>query len=96
LYDLRIINVFMTHCEPANSIIVLLGGIRPVALAADTTETTVRRWRLPIESGGTGGFIPRKKFGALTDFARSKGIELPVTAFFELDAVPLSKPNEAA
>ena len=86
----------MSHCEPANSIICLLGGIRPVAAAARTTETTVRRWRLPIASGGTGGFIPRKNFASLVEFARSQGIELPVAAFFERDAVPKPTQGEEA
>ena len=76
----------MSHCEPANSIIIALGGIRPVAAAADTTETTVRRWRLPIESGGTGGYIPRKKHAALIDLAEQLGVQLTPTNFIEAPA----------
>lgn len=78
----------MHHCEPANSIIIALGGIRPVAVAADTTETTVRRWRLPVESGGTGGFIPRKKHAALLNLAEKVGVDLTSAAFLDTDFAP--------
>lgn len=84
----------MSHCEPANSIIIALGGIRPVAIAADTTETTVRRWRLPVESGGTGGFIPRKKHAALLDLADKMGVELSSAAFIDTAFAP--QPEQAA
>jgi hypothetical protein len=86
----------MSHCEPANTIIALLGGIRPTAIAAETTETTVRRWRLPIESGGTGGFIPRKKHAALLALARQIGVDLPPLAFLDVSALPERAASEAA
>ena len=86
----------MSHCEPANTIIVLLGGIRPTAIAADTTETTVRRWRLPVASTGTGGFIPRNKHAALMEYGRGIGVELTPAAFIDASALPKPETLEAS
>ena len=66
-----------------------------MAIAADTTETTVRRWRLPVESGGTGGFIPRKKHATLMALAEKLGVDLSSAAFIDATLAP-SKSVEAA
>lgn len=77
------------HCEPAAKIILLLGGLSAVAEAANTTATTVQRWRLPAQKGGTGGYVPRKYHDALIKFAKAKGIALPPVAFLDATAVPV-------
>lgn len=72
------------HCEPASTIIKTLGGLTAVAKGVDSTPTTVHRWRLPSEKGGTGGFIPRKHHTRLIAMAESRGIEIPPSAFIDL------------
>ncbi len=78
------------HCEPASSLIKLLGGLTEVSQATGVTLTTVQRWRLTTESGGTGGHIPRKYHSALIDHARGRGIELPPAAFVDVSVVPVA------
>lgn len=82
------------QCEPAAQIISKLGGLTAVAKAADVTPTSVQRWRLPSEKGGTGGFIPRKYHGALVTLAAAKGVTLPLHAF--IDAAAAKAAFEAA
>lgn len=77
-------------CEPAKTIIALLGGVTAVSRGVDTSHVTVQRWRFPIERGGTGGFIPRKHHPALMEMAREKGIDLPAAAFVDVNFVPAS------
>lgn len=74
------------QCEPAAQIIRTLGGLSVVAKAADVTPTSVQRWRLPSEKGGTGGFIPRKHHDAIVKLAAERGIALPLHAFIDVDA----------
>lgn len=76
------------RCDPADSIIKLLGGLSAVAKAANTTATTVMRWRMPREKGGTGGFVPRKYHDFLISLAAEKGIDLAPAAFVDTAALP--------
>lgn len=46
--------------EPATTVIRDLGGLGAVSRLLDTSVHTVKRWRMPIEKGGTNGGIPRK------------------------------------
>lgn len=48
------------HMEPAKTIIDALGGVPTVAEITGAHVTRVRRWRLPLSSGGTDGAIPRE------------------------------------
>lgn len=48
------------HMEPAKTIIDVLGGVPAVAEITGAHVTRVRRWRLPLSSGGTDGAIPRE------------------------------------
>lgn len=75
------------HLEPAASIIQLLGGLSAVAGAVSTTTTTVQRWRLPKEKGGTGGYIPRWWHDKIIAAAEAKGVALPAAAFFDITAL---------
>ena len=78
----------MQQFEPAHSIIELIGGVPATAQAAGITETSVRRWRMRTESGGTGGYIPRKWHAKLIEHAGRRGIALPPSAFLNLALVP--------
>ncbi len=84
------------HCEPAASIIRLLGGLTALASAAQTTPTTVQRWRLPNEKGGTGGFIPRRHHALILKHARKVGVGLTPAAFLDVKAVPRASRSRAA
>lgn len=71
------------HLDPAASIIAVLGGLSSVAKAANTSTTTVQRWRLPKQKGGTGGFIPRRHHEALLAKSSELGICLKRVAFID-------------
>lgn len=76
-----------THLEPAASIIQLLGGLSAAAGALSSNTTTVQRWRLPKEKGGTGGYIPRWWHDKILAAAEAKGVSLPAAAFFDITAL---------
>lgn len=43
---------------PASLVIAKLGGIDATAALVERHRSVVNRWRLPKESGGTGGIVP--------------------------------------
>jgi hypothetical protein len=83
-------------CEPATTIILGLGGSAAVSATTGVTPTTVLRWRIRSEKGGTGGFIPRKYHDQIRRMAAEKGATLPVAAFFDLEIAAAVFPREAA
>lgn len=83
-------------CEPATTIILGLGGSGAVSAKTDVTPTTVLRWRIRNEKGGTGGFIPRKYHDQIRELAAEKGVSLPVAAFFDPEIAAATFPREAA
>lgn len=73
--------------NPAQTIIQKLGGDRAVCdmlreSGDKCTISTVCRWRLPKEKGGTGGLIPSKRVMRLIDAAAKCGIRLRTDDFF--------------
>jgi len=86
----------MNHCEPASSIISLLGGVTAVSRGVSTSHVTVLRWRLSKKQGGTGGFIPRKHHARLAAMAKDQGLELPPAAFLDVSLVPARSDKESA
>ena len=65
------------YCEPAASILALLGGIEPVVGWLGVAQSTVCRFRHPKAIGGRDGFIPRRYWDALIAMGRDKcGVEL--------------------
>ena len=68
--------------EPASTIIRLLGGPKKVADEIKIHRTRVSKWKLPKESGGTGGTIPPKHIPRLMRFALREKIDLRYSAFF--------------
>lgn len=79
------------HLDPAATIIALLGGLSAVAEAADTSTTTVQRWRLPRTKGGSDGYIPRRHHAALIKRSRRIGVALTHAAFLDPSALPRVK-----
>ena len=76
--------------EPANSIIIKLGGLTAVSKAVGVTPHTVMRWRMPKHTGGTGGVIPHWHIAAILDFAEKIKVELR-----EADFAPIIKGRAA-
>jgi hypothetical protein len=72
------------HLEPAASIIDAFGGLSATAEAAETTTTTVQRWRRPKSKGGTGGYIPRWHHEKLIARAQAMGWVLNPGAFYDV------------
>ena len=65
------------RCEPAATIIEKLGGVSQTARLAGVSHSTVSRWKLSKEEGGTGGAIPGHNIARLVANARrEKGIVL--------------------
>ncbi|KZL17514.1 hypothetical protein PsWM33_05253 [Pseudovibrio sp. WM33] len=46
--------------EPATTVIRDLGGLGATSRILETGVHTIKRWRNPVEKGGTNGAIPRK------------------------------------
>lgn len=69
----------MNHPEsPAEKVITIFGGVRPLAREIGRNPSSVVRWRRPKEEGGTGGSVPSALQGKLLSLARARG--LPLTA----------------
>ena len=67
--------------EPAKTIIERLGGAVKVARRLGVAISTVRRWSMPIEKGGTGGRIPQWRWPALIEMAADEGVALDMHDF---------------
>lgn len=68
-------------CEPAYSIMKLLGGPSPTARGLDLKPHSTLRWQQPVEKRGSGGSIPFKYHDKIIALAAERGIELPRGAF---------------
>lgn len=67
--------------NPAQTIIVRLGGEALVASVTGTAYTAPYRWQAARAKGGTGGLIPQRHHRTLIDYARSRGIALTAEDF---------------
>lgn len=65
-----------TKLSPAQRVIAAFGGIRAVARAVDRNPTTVLRWRMSKEEGGTGGRIPSTMQERVLAEAKARGLDL--------------------
>ena len=78
------------YLDPAHSIISKFSGpsgklgqgIDKVAEIVGRDRTRVYRWMLPIERGGTGGYIPRKASEMLVTYAKKRRIPVGPSDFF--------------
>jgi hypothetical protein len=64
------------NVTPAEYVIRLFGGIRPLARYLDVEPSTVWRWRVPSDRGGADGRIPRDTQPRLLDLAKARGLDL--------------------
>jgi hypothetical protein len=67
--------------EPAQSIVVSLGGVTAVARYLGLAPSSVSRWSAPIPRG-SGGVIPSNHIPKLCKLARSMGLFLEPNHFF--------------
>jgi len=75
----------MRH-EPANKIINEFGGLTAVATIVGVSPHSVMRWRMPKQSGGTGGAIPHWHVPVLLAAAKERKIKLRPEDFVTFDA----------
>lgn len=68
----------MNHTTPAQKVITLFGGVRPLARELGRDPASIVRWRKPKELGGTGGAVPSAMQGKVLALAKARG--LPLTA----------------
>lgn len=70
--------------NPAQKIIEKCGGHAKVAEMIGVHVSRVHRWTYPKDRGGTDGLIPTQQQQALLEAARSRGIALTPSDFFDL------------
>jgi hypothetical protein len=76
------------QCEPATSIINIIGGTTKIAALCSISVTQAQRWKYPRAKGGTDGFIPRKYHQTIAAAAAEKGVALAPAAFIDPTALP--------
>lgn len=84
------------RCEPANSLIIRLGGLTKVSRMVDTSPHTVMKWRMPREKGGTGGVIPHWHHANLRAAALELGFDLTASDFLPETFPQLFRSEDAA
>lgn len=62
--------------SPAAYVVLLFGGVRPVARAAGCSPSTVSRWFTRSKSNETFYRVPAAYQGILLDAARELGLDL--------------------
>ncbi|WP_407496814.1 hypothetical protein [Pseudooceanicola sp. MF1-13] len=67
--------------DPARTVIEKFGGISAVAQLTGRDRSSVQRWGVAKERGGTGGIIPADRHHILLAGARLKGIDLSPADF---------------
>jgi len=77
----------MNHTEntPADKVITLFGGVRPLARALGRNPSSVVRWRMPRAAGGTGGGIPSAMQGRVLALAKERGLSLTAEDLIAVD-----------
>lgn len=66
----------MNHITPAETVITLFGGVRPLARLLGRNPSSVVRWRKPKTEGGTGGVVPSSMQGKVLALAKAQGLPL--------------------
>jgi transposase-like protein len=61
---------------PAQKVIDLFGGVRPLARELGRNPTSIVRWRRAKTEGGTGGAVPSSMQGRLLALAKARGLPL--------------------
>ena len=69
-------DVSRSRATPADKVIELFGGVRPLARDLGRNPSSVVRWRKPRSEGGTGGAVPTSMQGRILALARERGLGL--------------------
>ncbi len=72
--------------DVAKKVIRKFGGAKAVSKVLGLSTTQVYRFQYPKSKGGTGGLIPAEHAHTLLREARTKGIELEPSDFFDTAA----------
>jgi hypothetical protein len=64
------------NVTPAEYVIRLFGGVSALARDLEVQRSTIWRWRVPRDKGGSEGQIPRNKQGRLLEMSRARGLDL--------------------
>ena len=79
------IPVFIT---PAERVITAFGGVRAVARAIGRNPSSVSRWRMDKQFGGTGGRVPGAVQALLLEEAKLAGVKLTAEDLIVSSRVP--------
>ena len=71
--------------EPARTIIIRLGGVTRTAEVAGCKPSSVSRWMIPQDQGGTAGTIPQKYWHAIVQHCKEHKIKLDI---YDLSGIP--------
>lgn len=61
---------------PAAKVIKAFGGVRATARRLNRNSSTISRWQIERERGGTGGRIPASLQGEILELAKEDGLLL--------------------
>lgn len=76
--------------SPAERVIAAFGGNTATAQALGCNRSTVFRWTLDMDKGGTGGRVPSTRQSAILAKARELGVKL-----YAIDLVDQREVDEA-
>lgn len=74
-----------TDTSPADKVISLFGGVRPLARELGRNPSSVVRWRKPRAEGGTGGAVPSAMQGRVLALAKERGLSLTAEDLIAVD-----------
>ena len=61
---------------PASTLIARFGSVSEIARMLQIDKSTVSRWQVDAQAGGTGGRIPQKYWPTLLKQARKRKVKL--------------------
>jgi hypothetical protein len=65
-----------TRKSPAEKTIEAFGGVRALARELGRNPSSISRWRMPRDVGGTGGGVPSGLQGRVLALAKARGLPL--------------------
>lgn len=73
------------RCQPAYNIVTHLGGVIQTSKMLKVNPSTISRWLITPEQGGTGGQIPQRHWPRILKYAQRFRIKLDV---YDLAGLP--------
>lgn len=72
-------------CEPARSVIVRLGGVTKTSEICGCAPSSVSRWMIPNDEGGSAGSIPQKYWHEIVQYCNKSKIKMDI---YDLSGIP--------